>query len=47
MHNANGGTKTTFGIVESLEIGINGIAVIVHAWIIDDPPYRLFLGQPF
>ena len=47
MRDANGGTKTTFGVVENLEIGINGIAVIVHAWIIDNPPYRLLLGRPF
>ena len=44
MRDANGSTKTTFGVVENLEIGINGIAVIVHAWIIDNPPYRLLLG---
>ena len=34
MRNANGGTKTTFGVVENLEVGINGISVLVHAWII-------------
>lgn len=47
QRDANGGTKTTFGVVENLEVGINGISVIVHAWIIDDPPYRLLLGRPF
>ena len=47
MRDANGGTKTTFGVVENLEVQINGISILVHAWIIENPPYRLLLGRPF
>ena len=47
MRDANGGTKTTFGVVENLNVQINGISVLVHAWIIDNAPYRLLLGRPF
>ena len=47
MRDANGGTKMTFGVVENLDIQINGISILVHAWIIEDPPYRLLLGRPF
>lgn len=30
MQDANGGTKTTFGVVENLEVQINGISILVH-----------------
>ncbi|KIJ55994.1 hypothetical protein M422DRAFT_106633, partial [Sphaerobolus stellatus SS14] len=47
MHNANKGSKATFGIIEDLQLVIGGISVYVHAWIIKDAPYRLLLGRPF
>ncbi|KIJ51960.1 hypothetical protein M422DRAFT_99575, partial [Sphaerobolus stellatus SS14] len=47
MRDANGGEKTTFGIIENLELVIGGISVYVHAWIIRNAPYRLLLGRPF
>ena len=47
MRDANGGTKTTFGVVENLDVQINGISVLVHAWIIENAPYWLLLGRPF
>ena len=47
MQDANGGTKTTFGVVENLDVQINGISFRVHAWIIENAPYCLLLGRPF
>ena len=47
MRGANGGTRTNTGIVENLELTIAGIRVFVHAWIIEEAPYRLLLGRPF
>ena len=47
MRDANGGTRLNTGIVENLELTIAGISIFVHAWIIDEAPYRLLLGRPF
>ena len=47
MRDANGGTRTNTGIVENLELTIAGISIFVHAWIIDEAPYRLLLSWPF
>ncbi|KIJ22800.1 hypothetical protein M422DRAFT_100377, partial [Sphaerobolus stellatus SS14] len=47
MRDANGGERTTFGIIENLQLVIGGVSVYVHAWIIQNTPYRLLLGRPF
>jgi hypothetical protein len=47
MRDANGGTKTTFGVVENLDIQINGVSIMVHAWIIENALYHILLGWPF
>ena len=47
MRDVNGGTRTNTGVVENLELVIAGISIFVHAWIIEQAPYCLLLGQPF
>ena len=44
MCNANGGVRSTYGIVENLQLVIGGISVYVHAWIIQNTLYQLLLG---
>ena len=33
--------------MENLDPTIAGVSIFVHAWIIDEAPYRLLLGKPF
>ncbi|GJJ10255.1 hypothetical protein Clacol_004481 [Clathrus columnatus] len=47
MKDANGGSKETYSIIKNLELKISGISLFVQAWIIENPPYWILLGQPF
>lgn len=47
MEGANSSTSWTIGCAENLTMSIGSIKFQVHAYVVENAPFRLLLGQPF
>jgi hypothetical protein len=47
MEGANSSTSWTLGCTEHLQMSIGNIKFQVHAYVIENAPFRLLLGRPF
>jgi hypothetical protein len=47
MEGANSSTSWTLGCAEHLQMSIGNIKFQVHAYVIENAPFRLLLGRPF
>ncbi len=47
MEGANSSTSWTLGCAENLSMRIGDVSFHVHAYVVENAPFRLLLGRPF